>query len=189
MRLARTLGAIGRSLITAGVLILMFVGYQLWGTGIHEARAQNTLEADFAEQLATTSTTEAPKPGKKIELIPPPPPKPGEGVARIRIPAIGVDKIVVEGVQLSDLKRGPGHYPESPLPGNPGNAAIAGHRTTYGAPFNRLDELKPGDDILVTTLQGKFRYVVMPVETVEGGKTVKSGHLIVAPTQTEVLDD
>ena len=54
---------------------------------------------------------------------------------------------MVEGVSLADLKKGPGHYPETPLPGQEGNAAIAGHRTTYGAPFHRLDELKPGDEI------------------------------------------
>ena len=76
------------------------------------------------------------------------------------IPAIGVDKIVVEGVSLADLKKGPGHYPETPLPGQEGNAAIAGHRTTYGAPFNRLDELEPGDEITVTTVQGEFTYEV-----------------------------
>ena len=97
-------------------------------------------------------------------------------MARIRIPDIGVDKIVVEGVQVSDLKRGPGHYPDTPLPGQPGNAAIAGHRTTYGAPFNRLDELEPGDEILVTTAQGAFRYEVQR-------------QLIVSPDQVEVLDD
>ena len=77
---------------------------------------------------------------------------------------------------MSDLKRGPGHYPDSPLPGQPGNAAIAGHRTTYGAPFNRLDELEQGDEILVTTAQGAFRYEVQR-------------QLIVNPDQVEVLDD
>src|SRR5919106_5861964 len=140
MRLARVLGAIGRILITLGVLILLFVVYQLWGTGIREAPAE------------------------------------GDATARIRIPDIGVDKIVVEGVTLDDLKRGPGHYPETPLPGQPGNAAIAGHRTTYGAPFGRINELEPGDEILVTTLQGAFRYEM-------------SEQLIVEPDQVEVLED
>ena len=97
-------------------------------------------------------------------------------MAQIRIPAIGVDKTVVEGVALSDLKKGPGHFPETPLPGQEGNAAIAGHRTTYGAPFGRIDELVPGDEVLVQTVQGEFRYLV-------------SEQLIVAPTQVEVLED
>ena len=77
---------------------------------------------------------------------------------------------------LPDLKKGPGHYPESPLPGQEGNAAIAGHRTTYGAPFNRIDELEPGDEITVQTVQGEFTYVVKEQQ-------------IVSPDQVEVLED
>ena len=173
---------VGRSCIAAGVLTLLFVVYQLWGTGLREAQAQNQLENEFAEIVgdqsggdpisddgsgATASTTIGP---------PPPPPVEGDAMASLRIPAIGVEKIVVEGVSLDDLKRGPGHYPDTPLPGQPGNAAIAGHRTTYGAPFNRIDELRNGDEILVTTVQGSFRYEV-------------SGQQIVSPSQVEVLND
>jgi sortase A len=183
MRLARVLGAVGRVCITAGVLILLFVAYQLWGTGIREAQAQNRLEDQFEQQLARegldASTTTTTAPGATTTTVAPPPPPPaddGSAVAHIRIPAIGVDKIVVEGVAVPDLKKGPGHYPGSPLPGQPGNAAIAGHRTTYGAPFNRIDELKAGDEILITTLQGSFRYEVRE-------------QLVVSPDQTEVLKD
>ncbi|MFP5255872.1 MAG: class E sortase [Acidimicrobiia bacterium] len=196
MRLARVLGAIGRTFITAGVLILLFVAYQLWGTGLREAQAQNRLEDEFAEVLAdaddarppstttsstaTTSTTEDPEAATTTgvpETVPTVEPVPeGEPTARIVIPKIGVDKIVVEGVSLRDLKKGPGHYPETPLPGQEGNAAIAGHRTTYGAPFHRIDELEPGDEIRVETVQGEFRYLV-------------SEQLIVAPTQVDVLED
>jgi sortase A len=107
----------------------------------------------------------------------------GEATARIRIPAIGVDKIVVQGVSLTNLKKGPGHYPETPLPGQQGNAAIAGHRTTYGAPFNRVDELQPGDEIVVETVQGEFQYLVTDTEG-DG-----NGYLVVSPSQVEVLDD
>lgn len=195
MRLARVLAAVGRTCITAGVLILLFVAYQLWGTGIREAQAQNRLEDDFAEVLAdattsttesttttsststtepaetTTSTTEAP-----VTAPPMDPVAEGEATARIMIPKIGVDKIVVEGVSLRDLKKGPGHFPETPLPGQEGNAAIAGHRTTYGAPFHRIDELEPGDEITVETVQGEFRYLV-------------SEQLIVSPDAVEVLED
>jgi sortase A len=184
MRLARILGAVGRTCITAGVLILLFVAYQLWGTGIRTAQAQDRLENDFdavLESALTTTTTSTtttlpnqpaePETVPEIERVPR-----GEATARIEIPAIGVDKIVVEGVSLADLKKGPGHYPETPLPGQEGNAAIAGHRTTYGAPFNRIDELRPGDEITVTTVQGEFTYEV-------------SETLIVSPTQTDVLAD
>ena len=88
-------------------------------------------------------------------------------MATIRIPKIGVDKAVIQGVGVPDLKKGPGHYPSTPLPGQPGNAAIAGHRTTYGAPFYRLDELAPGDKILVATKQGHFEYKVESSKEVE----------------------
>ncbi|CAA9225266.1 MAG: sortase family protein [uncultured Acidimicrobiales bacterium] len=105
----------------------------------------------------------------------PPPPPLGSAVAQIRIPRIGLDKAVVEGVDLSDLRRGPGHYSGTPLPGQPGNSSIAGHRTTYGAPFFRLDEMKPGDPILVSTVQGAFRYEVSRV-------------FVVSPNQVDVLN-
>ncbi|HET6952934.1 MAG TPA: class E sortase, partial [Acidimicrobiales bacterium] len=145
---------------------------------LREAQAQDRLENEFEEVIgADASTTATTAPGVTTTIgPPPPPPDDGEAVAQIRIPAIGVDKIVVEGVEVSDLKKGPGHYADSPLPGQPGNAAIAGHRTTYGAPFNRIDELKPGDEILVTTVQGSFRYEMRE-------------QLIVAPDQVEVLGD
>jgi sortase A len=179
MHVARVLGAVGRTCITLGVLILLFVVYQLWGTGIREAQAQNKLENEFEALLGgpdvtapeTTSTTATTQPNQ-----PPPPPAEGDAMAHLLIPTIGVDKIVVEGVTLDDLKRGPGHYPDAPMPGQPGNAAIAGHRTTYGAPFNRIDELEAGDEILITTQQGAFRYEV-------------SEQLIVSPDQVEVLKD
>jgi sortase A len=73
---------------------------------------------------------------------------------------------------VDDLKQGPGHYPGTPLPGQSGNAAIAGHRTTYGAPFHDLDRLDPGDPIFVTTAMGRFRYDVtdqLVVDPVKGG--------------------
>jgi sortase A len=99
----------------------------------------------------------------------------GDAVAVIRIPRIGVDKAVVEGVSRADLREGPGHYPSTPLPGQPGNAAIAGHRTTYGAPFYRLDQLSAGDVVSVTTRQGEFRYLVADSQ-------------VVKPSQTEALE-
>src|SRR6202043_1570314 len=81
---------------------------------------------------------------------------PGNGtvVAEIQIPAIGVNQYVVEGTTESDLSKGPGHYIGTAMPGQAGNVAIAGHRTTNGAPFNRLDELKLGGPIDITTTSG-----------------------------------
>jgi sortase A len=182
MTVARILGAIGRTLITAGVLVLLFVVYQLWGTGIKEAQAQNKLEDEFEQVLADmeqsgANTTAGPSAeAPTATTTPPPAPPEGDAAAHLVIPKIGVDKIVVEGVEVADLKEGPGHYPDSPMPGQPGNSAIAGHRTTYGAPFNRIDELVPGDEINVTTRQGTFTYKV-------------EAQQIVRPDQVEVLND
>jgi len=174
-RLRSALSALGAILTGAGVLILLFVAYQLWGTGLYTSRQQDSLRSQFKQKAqvaqsgpSTTSTTIDP-------LHLPPPPPSGESVANIRIPKIGVDKYVVQGVGLTDLRKGPGHYPQTPLPGEQGNAAIAGHRTTYGAPFNRLDELAAGDDVLVTTLKGSFTYKVATTH-------------VVKPDQVEVLD-
>ena len=71
----------------------------------------------------------------------------GQPLGRIRMHSIGVNSVVVEGTDTSSLRRGPGHYPGTPLPGARGTVAIAGHRTTYGAPFRRLDKLDTGDRI------------------------------------------
>jgi len=192
----KVLGAIGRAFITAGILILLFVGYQLWGTGIYEARAQDNLRDEFnadldaasATSTTTTTTSTTTAPGTSTTTPPatdptiggpagtsPPVPAEGEPVGVIRIEKIGLDRVIVEGVTVPALRMGPGHYPGTPLPGQFGNAAIAGHRTTYGAPFNRLDELDPGDKIEFETLQGTFKYEV-------------TEELVVAPSQVEVLD-
>lgn len=189
VRLAKVLGGVGRLLIWTGVIILLFVAYQLWGTNLAEARAQNDLESDFEALLgsdesttSTTSTETTSDPtttstSTTTTTLPELPPiEEGEPLARIEIPAIGVDKIVVEGISRNDLQKGPGHYPETPAPGQSGNAAIAGHRTTYGAPFHRVDELAAGAEIIVTTPQGEFTYEVTDQE-------------IVSPTEVDVLED
>jgi sortase A len=99
----------------------------------------------------------------------------GEGrpLARIRIPRIGLSAVVVQGTDAPALRKGPGHYPATPLPGQPGTVAIAGHRTTYGAPFSDVDRLRRGDEIELELPYGRFRY------RVEGSR-------IVAPSATWV---
>ncbi len=233
MNWSRIIGNIGRTLIGAGTLILLFVVYQLWGTALQEARAQDALLDDFnaaleeqlGEAAAEVSLDEVVLPDslestavqqasvdiptdaetaaeaaearirtgdlgttdvidlsrlpdnviERAAAVPPPVLVEGDSAARIRIPRIGVDKTVVEGVTTDALREGPGHYPGTPLPGQAGNSAIAGHRTTYGAPFHRLDELQENDLIYVTTVQGSFVYRV-------------AESLIVSPTDVYVLD-
>lgn len=181
MQVRRIVVGIGRSFISAGVLILLFVAYQLWGTGLAEARGQERLRSDFLDALeapsvspARTATGVVPDSATGTAASRPAAVLPGDAVAIMRIPKIGVEKAVVEGVGVEALKLGPGHYPSTPLPGEAGNAAIAGHRTTYGAPFYRLDELVRGDLIEVTTREGDFTYRVREQR-------------IVLPTQNEVL--
>ncbi|QXC60943.1 class E sortase [Aquihabitans sp. G128] len=193
----RIVGGIGRTLITAGTLILLFVAYQLWGTGLQEAKAQDKLSDEFArveaqinKDQATSTTTTAPAtttttlPGttpqikvEKTELAGNVPlPKYGDAIGTIEIPRIGITRTIVEGITVEELGRGPGHYPESPLPGQKGNVAIAGHRTTYGQPFHNIDKLENGDQILFKTHQGEFVYEVAGTE-------------IVKPTDVRVLED
>lgn len=213
MTLSRALGGIGRTLITSGCMVLLFVAYQLWGTGIQAGAAQEELAGDFTALLEAVPVEATPEPETitaelvdddatevdlgLVETEPEPTPTPtpvpeeflrqlyaeaGDPISRIVIDAIDVDQVVVEGTDVDDLRQGPGHYRTTALPGQAGNAAIAGHRTTYGAPFHRVDELVPGDEIKVQTLQGTFTYRVMDSG---GGK----GHTIVAPSQVEVLSD
>jgi sortase A len=206
--ITRVLGGIGRVMIAAGVLILLFVVYQLWGTGLRTAAAQNQLQDEFrarqeqaqAQASATTlpaidgtEVTTTTAPGTPPPTIAPPTPggdlppaKPGEPLGNISIDEIGVDFQMVEGVDLNYLQKGPGHFPSTPFPGQAGNAALAGHRTTWAAPFNRIDELQPGDPITVVTVQGTFTYRVLPQPGANEGEVI--GHKIIRPTQTEILD-
>ncbi len=97
-------------------------------------------------------------------------------VAAMSIPSIDLDATVGSGVDLHSLREGPGHYRTSSIPGQAGNVAIAGHRTTHGSPFTRIDELTVGDSIYLTTSQGTFEYQVTGTE-------------IVTPDSVDVLDD
>lgn len=168
----------GKTLIATGVLLLLFVVYQLWGTGLAHDRDQRKLRSRFAAVLATPA---AASPTASTPTTVPGPLAPAEDVcpecaAVINIPKIGLDEVVVEGVGVEELKMGVGHYPDTKMPGEKGNAALAGHRTTYGHPFNRIDELGPGDQITVTTRAGTFTYEWMEKK-------------VVSPETISVLDD
>jgi sortase A len=169
----RTIREVGLALITAGVVVLLFVAYQLWGTGFAEAASQSKLKQQFTAP-ATTAAPAADNPAFGAPVAPVAGPPEGSAVAHLVIKKAGVDAYVVEGVTESALKQGPGHYPGTPMPGEPGNSAIAGHRTTYGAPFWDLQKLTAGDDIFITTRAGQFRYTVEQL-------------LVVAPTQVSVI--
>jgi sortase A len=169
-------GGFGRVLIATGLLMFAFVGYQLWGTGIQTAQAQDSLQDQFHELLAGTSTTTVTTPvdtdpaatdpgaSSTTSTVPTAVDRHeanGAVLGKLTIPKMGLtDYYFVQGVGLSDLKKGPGHFKETPMPGQLGNAAIAGHRTTYGHPFYRLNDLEAGDLITVVTVDGTFVYKV-----------------------------
>jgi sortase A len=97
--------------------------------------------------------------------------KSGRPLGRIRIPRIGLSKVIVQGTGTADLKKGPGHYPSTPLPGAPGTVGVAGHRTTYGAPFRTIDKLEPGDRITMEMPYGTFSYRVEHTRIVDPSAT------------------
>jgi sortase A len=146
-----------------GIIILLFLAWQLWGTSISQHHAQSQLKSQF--EALEAQHAKGSHGSKSASLIPAATrvssPADGSVVAEIQIPAIGVDQYVVEGTDESDLSKGPGHYIETAMPGQAGNVAIAGHRTTNGAPFNGLGHLVPGDRIILTTIYDQsFTYVV-----------------------------
>jgi sortase A len=156
------LRGVGQTLITVGVVCLLFVVYSLYITNLFAAADQRALDKDIdqvftqqQEQVATGGPTQPPLP----EL--------GDALARIYIPAIGLEKVIVEGVGVSDLKKGPGHYPGTQLPGQIGNTVISGHRTTYGHPFNALDDLNPGDAIVLESATAYYTYAMTSREIVK----------------------
>lgn len=165
-------------ILAFGILLLLFVAFELWGTGISTHFHQEQLRQEFNRELAranrsaaTTTTSNAghsttpttlPLRGV-VQPVPGDVPADGQPIGTIVIPNIGVNFVVVEGTSVPDLKLGPGHYAGTPLPGQPGNAAIAGHRTTYLAPFSNINELQTGDPIYITTVQGRFEYQVTRV--------------------------
>jgi sortase A len=178
--LRRVVDVFGRVLIGAGVLLLLFTAYQIWGTSIQESHAQAALRTQLQQESNSAEIRHALAEAIALDKLPTGPPvtaprtaAPPEGdpIGDIRIPVIGVNQVVVEGTNTPDLRKGPGHYTGTPLPGQGGNAAVAGHRTTYGHPFYNLDSVKVGDPIVLTTLQGIFvydatrSYVVSPSDT------------------------
>ncbi|MFD0884848.1 class E sortase [Streptosporangium algeriense] len=158
--------------MTAGVVVLFFCAYLLWGTGSYTARRQAELRAGFRAGLPALTAPSTP------EIRPAGKPLPawfrkGDALALLRIPRFDADYeyAVVEGVGWDQLRTGPGHYPGTALPGEIGNFVVSGHRTTYAAPFNRLGELRRGDEIVVETRQGGYTYRVTGERVVDPGQT------------------
>jgi LPXTG-site transpeptidase (sortase) family protein len=246
----KAVSGLGRTLVTSGVILLLFVVYQLWGTGINADRDQAALvkelgsggldtippallagNVDVADTPDVTDPTTVPEttvpettvtvtipasitvPATKLKAIPTTKPaapapvasaapapttkkkfakpliskknqkavplKTGESIGRLVIPQIHVDKAIVQGTSVEALKKGPGHYKTTPFPGERGNAAMACHRTTYGGPCFRLDELKTGDPIFASRKDGEGKTTFYRYEVYE--------KLYVKPSSNDVL--
>lgn len=149
---------LGELLITAGLVVLLFAGYELWGTGRYTEQQQDAL----ADDLRTS--WESDRGDKELTEV-----AIGQGLGVIRIPEFGDDYhfVVVQGIGVEDLKKGPGHYPGTAMPGEVGNFVLSGHRTTYSAPFNRLGELEEGDPIVVETRKSWYVYRVTEQKVVQ----------------------
>ena len=170
----RAVRGLSTVLVVVGVLLLADVAATLvWQepiSGVY-ARAQQKRLADRLAAIERVPVT--PVERKVLDRLPAGAPRLGfaarsldrrvdEGgpVGRIKVGKIGLDEVVVQGTGTGDLRRGPGHYPDTPLPGARGTVAVAGHRTTYGAPFRRLDQLGRGDRIEMLMPYGRFTYTV-----------------------------
>ncbi|MGZ8602685.1 MAG: sortase [Actinomycetota bacterium] len=154
-----------------------YIAWSLWGTGLHTAEAQDRLRTEFRQELQG----EPADPSTATELVPL-----GDAYAQLLIPAIDVNFMVVQGTGYEDLKDGPDHYPDTADPwDDTGRVGIAGHRTTYQAPFFDLEQLRAGDEITLRTQYGTFVYEVDRVFVVP---SAGSGRVLVqTPKPTLVL--
>ncbi len=179
-RLARILSTM---LITAGLVVLLDAGITLlWEEPVSAAYASleqgqasdelNDLESEFrtSGEFAALSGVGGDAAQAKVladlfeRRI-----QTGDPIGRLHIDRIGLNAVFLHGTATSILQRGPGHYPTTQLPGQAGTVAIAGHRTTYGAPFRNIDDIRVGDEIRLVLPYAAFTYAVEKNEIVDPG--------------------
>jgi sortase (surface protein transpeptidase) len=185
---------IGQTLITFGLVALLFVVYELWVTDILASRDQQALTHQIEQEWADapTVTGTAPVPQDPAFVPAPIQVKTGDPFAIVHIPRLASDynRVVVEGVSQVQLAQGPGHYIGTAMPGQPGNFAVAGHRVGRGSPFLDLDKMKPGDPIVVETADAWFVYRVLgdPASgNLDADPSGIPGMEIVPPTDVSVI--
>lgn len=196
--IARIGHVVGELLLTSGAIILLFVGYQLFWTGVQTAKAQDSIKEALLAQWSDpqlgpaipppVAPGEAPAPGPDPGVAPP---TVGDAIGLIRIPRFGSDYVwaVLEGVSLDVLADGPGHYPGTAMPGEVGNFAVAAHRATHGEPFAAVEELRLGDTVVVETSTAWFTYSIYEIDfpvPVDSGWALEPDpqHLGAAPTRS-----
>ncbi|MGW6543172.1 class E sortase [Streptomyces massasporeus] len=146
---------------------LILTGLTLGGLRIFRDRQADDAYAQTQQSLRDELRQPAAPPQKAREDKPDP--RAADAFAVLRVPRFGQDfaPVIVEGVSQAALAKGPGHFPETALPGEPGNFAVAGHRTGWGQPFNRLPELRKGDTIDIEFKRTTYTYRVTHSKTVE----------------------
>ena len=168
---------VGEILITLGLVLLLFCGYQLWWTDVTANAATDKASDQLSQLFADAPVVTGPIP----ELATP---ADGEPFARMFVPRFGDTwvKPIIQGVDMTDLHKGVGHYPKTALPGEIGNFAVAGHRTTNGKPFRKVDQLEIGDKIFVETRDAWYTYVVYTTRLIV---EPRSGYYVVSPSGTK----
>lgn len=137
--------------LTVGAVVLMVGAVATLAYPVVTDVYHDSLRGKLDKELASPTTREAYLDGTVAS---------GQSLTRLQIPKLGVNVVVVQGVSTDDLKAGAGHYPETPMPCDAGDVAVAGHRTTYGKPFANVDRLRPGDQIVLRTPVGSCVYEV-----------------------------
>jgi sortase A len=180
------LRGIGQTMITLGLVILLFVAYELWVSNFFADRANHALAQKLETKWAHGDNPLLPLPGEHVSSIPL-----GIGIANLYIPRFGPDYhwTILQGTTLAVLADGPGHYVGTALPGQIGNFAVAGHRVGKGEPFLNLDHLRAGDAVIVET---KPDWYVYKVKGLDHGLTIPdrdgvAGREIVDPNDGAVV--
>jgi sortase A len=188
--LARALRILSTALITAGIVVLADVAMTLaWKepiSSIYGEIQQNKLEDELAslegefpneaalaeiERLHGTKAKAKALANRFADQV-----EVGDAIGSIRIPSIDADYVLVEGTETAELQRGPGHYPYTSMPGQGGTVGVAGHRTTYLAPFRNIDDIDDGGEVILEMPYATFTYEVQR-------------HEVVAPTDVQIVRD
>ncbi|TFV53752.1 class E sortase [Blastococcus sp. TF02A_35] len=176
---------IGELLITGGLVLLLFVVYELYVTDYLTGRTQDQLTEELREEWSQPEAQAPGAPGlREVEI--------GDAFGVLRIPRLGDDyaRVILEGTTETQLAKGPGHYRGTAMPGEQGNVALAGHRVGKGSPFLELDAMRPGDPIVVETVDSWFVYRVLgdpATGDLAADPSGIPGRQIVAPTDIDVI--
>lgn len=167
-----------RRMLSGGSIGVLVIAVGMLGFPFYSNLLQERIQQRLSRELASPELRQAYIDGRIAE---------GESLTRIKIPAIDVDVVVVQGTGADALRAGAGHYVSTPLPCEDGNVGIAGHRTTYGKPFANIDLLKPGDEITLETPRDTCTYRIDAAPAGRNALIEGGAPFIVTPTDISVI--